>query len=110
MAVYVDNMDFPYRGMKMCHMIADTSIELYRMADAIGVDRKWAQSPHTPREHFDICRSKKVLAIRLGAIEISWHSLGRITGRREHAAREAARLAATHNPELPQWTRSDFRR
>ena len=31
--VYVDNPIWPYRGMLMCHMIADTPEELHAMAD-----------------------------------------------------------------------------
>jgi hypothetical protein len=75
MAVYVDNYyetGVRYRGMKMCHMIADTKEELLKMADAIGVQRKWLQNPGTCNEHFDICYSKRVKAISLGAKEINF--------------------------------------
>jgi hypothetical protein len=40
------------------------------MADKIGVARRWLQKP--PRaswEHFDICQTKRALAIAAGAIE-----------------------------------------
>lgn len=30
--VYVDDYNYPYRGMKMCHMIADSDDELEGMA------------------------------------------------------------------------------
>ena len=76
MSVYVDDMEAPYRGMKMCHMIADTIDELLAMADTIGVKRKWIQHKGTPKEHFDICLSKRALAVKAGAIEISQHELG----------------------------------
>ena len=68
----------------MCHMIADTQTELLEMADKIGVQRKWIQDFGTPREHFDICLSKKKKAIDFGAKEINMRELARITANREH--------------------------
>lgn len=68
MAVYVDDMEAVFGSMIMCHMIADTDEELHEMADKIGVKRKWHQSPNS---HYDICRSKKRLAIKHGAIQIT---------------------------------------
>ena len=61
--------------MKMCHMIADTRKELLDMAFKIGVDLKWIQYPGTEHEHFDICLSKKQLAIQNGAKEITAREL-----------------------------------
>lgn len=74
MSVYVDNARNPYRGMLMCHMLADTPEELHAMADKIGIQRRWFQNESTP--HYDICRSKRVLALLHGAIEIDRHRLG----------------------------------
>jgi len=76
MTVYVDNMhETPmgkYGRMKMCHMIADTVEELHTMADKIGVARKWYQGPpKTTRPHYDICTSKRALAVGHGAQEIT---------------------------------------
>lgn len=59
----------------MCHMVADTTEELNAMADKIGVQRKWIQYPGTRHEHYDICLSKKRLAIKYGAKEISGREL-----------------------------------
>jgi hypothetical protein len=75
MAVYVDNMFATCRHMKMCHMIADTSQELIQMADKIGVKRKWIQKEGTYQEHFDICTSKRLLALENGAVEITMREL-----------------------------------
>lgn len=77
--VYVDNMKHPYRGMIMCHMVADTREELLEMADKIGVQRKWIQDYDTPREHFDICQAKRKLAVKHGAKEITMRELLKIT-------------------------------
>lgn len=72
MSVYVDDMRVPFGRMVMCHMTADTTEELLAMADRIGVARRWLQHPGTPKEHFDIALSKRALAVRAGAVEITW--------------------------------------
>lgn len=72
MPVYVDDMRAPYGRMFLCHMVADTEEELHAMADAIGIERRWYQYPHKSRyPHYDISLSKRTIAVRLGAIEIS---------------------------------------
>lgn len=75
MTVYVDDMRAPYRRMIMCHMIADTRAELDNMAAKIGVSIRWRQSSGNHGEHYDICLSKRALAVRYGAIEISTREL-----------------------------------
>ena len=91
MSVYVDDMRAGFRRMLMCHMIADSAGELLAMADRIGVARKWIQYPGTPREHFDICLTKREQAVAAGAVEISQRELGlRLRARRLNAIAEAA--------------------
>jgi hypothetical protein len=69
MSVYVDAAIWPYGRMTMCHMLADTLPELHAMADEIGIQRKWFQDkPGFP--HYDICKAKRALAVKAGAIEI----------------------------------------
>lgn len=82
MPVYVDDMRAPFGRMLMCHMVADTTKELLEMADAIGVARKWIQHPGTPAEHFDIALTKRMAAVRRGAVEITWRQCGAMTRRR----------------------------
>jgi hypothetical protein len=69
MTVYVDDMHkYPmgqFRRMKMSHMIGDTEEELHAMADKIGIARKWYQA-----DHYDVCISKRELAVKHGAVEI----------------------------------------
>lgn len=87
MAVYVDNFyitGVTFRGMKMCHMIADTREELLEMVDKIGVQRKWIQAIDTPREHFDICFTKRAKAIKNGAKEIGFRELAEKTRTRTY--------------------------
>lgn len=80
MTVYVDDMDRPYkpahrtgRTYVMSHMIADTEEELHAMAKLIGVARHWFQG-----DHYDICKSKKVLAIENGAVLITMREIAKI--------------------------------
>lgn len=86
MTVYVDTMQAPYGRMKMCHMVADTHDELLGMARRIGVDEKWIQNAGQAREHFDICLSKKRLAIANGAVELSRMDLARVCRKKRKEA------------------------
>jgi hypothetical protein len=70
MAVYVDQERNKVSRMLMCHMIADTVDELNEMADRIGLERKWVQKSNGGMVHYDICQSKRDLAIQNGAIEV----------------------------------------
>lgn len=76
--VYIDDMNRPYRGMIMCHMISDKREELIKMAKLIGVNPKWIQKAGTYQEHFDVCLEKKRSAIKLGAIPVTQRELVRI--------------------------------
>lgn len=67
MSVYVDEPRYPFGRMIMCHMTADSLEELHEMAQAIGIRRRWFQNKSIP--HYDICKSKRALAVARGAIE-----------------------------------------
>lgn len=76
MTVYVDRQQNRFRGMVMCHMLADTEAELHAMADRIGARRDWYQrDASTP--HYDVPLFRRAMAIEFGAVEI---------GRRETVA------------------------
>ena len=74
MSVYIDDYNAQFRGMTMCHMIADTMDELYAMADRIGLKRQYCHDG----THFDVCLSRKKLALQYGAIEVTTQQLGKI--------------------------------
>ena len=76
MTVYVDDAKNPYGRMKMSHMIADSLDELHRMATKIGIQLRHFQDKDIP--HYDVCQSKKKLAMQLGAVEVSSQELVRI--------------------------------
>lgn len=84
--VYVDDARHPLGQMLMCHMLADSTDELLAMADAIGLQRRWLQKQGAPDEHFDVCRSKRLEAIRRGAKEVSSRDLV-VVIRRKRGAR-----------------------
>lgn len=71
--VYVDEMVFwPNKGFsgKWCHMWADTIKELHEMADKIGLKRSWFQPSKGgwKPDHYDLRKSKQILALDNGAI------------------------------------------
>lgn len=77
MATYVDDVRHKFGRMVMCHMWADTLDELLKMADNIGVQRKWIQGHpslsfgkhrNASWVHFDISLGMKAKAIQHGAI------------------------------------------
>jgi hypothetical protein len=77
MTVYVDNARLLFGRMLMCHMVADEIDELNAMADRIGVGRRWLQDDAS-WPHYDICLSKRRLAVRYGAIERSSREMARM--------------------------------
>jgi hypothetical protein len=100
-SVYVDDARNQFGRMLMCHMIADSSKELLRMAKKIALPAKWIQYRGTYKEHFDVCRAKRDAAIHHGAIPITRRELAaKITARRgkhegsvEHGEGALGRLA-----------------
>lgn len=72
MSVYVDDAMIPFHRMKMSHMIADTIPELLEMADKIGIARHWIQDKGSCI-HFDVCLSKRELAIEKGAVALPFN-------------------------------------
>ncbi len=86
MSVYVDSAFLPYRRMLMCHMLADSLEELHAMADRIGVARRHFQTDSSA-PHYDICKSKRALAVKFGAIAINRRKLAELL----HQHRESKR-------------------
>lgn len=73
--VYVDDMEAGLGRMVMCHMLprsknVEDIDELHKMAKVIGVARRWFQDKRVP--HYDVCKSKRVLAVKAGAVEIEY--------------------------------------
>lgn len=75
MTVYIDNMQASYRGMKMCHMVADTLEELHDMATKLGLRRYFQEPPKASKPHYDVSLTKKREALTRGAIEGTRHDM-----------------------------------
>lgn len=67
MTVYVDDMRLLWRGMRMSHLLADSEAELHAVAQRIGMKPEWYQG-----DHYDVSERRRVLAIKLGAVQISY--------------------------------------
>ncbi len=88
MPVYVDHGRIPYRGMLMCHLLADELDELHAMATRLGL-RRYFQDHDVP--HYDICQAKRAVAVQAGAIEIDRRQTALLV--RSWKIRTAARFA-----------------
>lgn len=72
MAVYVDEAVWEWKGQKWCHLLADSLDELHTFAKQIGLKKAWFQEPpKTKYPHYDINESRRLVAIKKGAIEIN---------------------------------------
>ena len=95
MSVYVDElMVYPNaRGIfraGSCHMAADTLDELHAMAAKIGMRRTWFQGKNPRHPHYDLVKSRRDLAVALGAKEVSGRDLVLMwRAQREAAERDA---------------------
>lgn len=80
MTVYVDNANIKatvkHKGKNLtsvwCHLTADTTEELDAFAVSIGLKTQWRQATGTWKEHYDLTSTRKVKAIKAGAIEVTW--------------------------------------
>jgi len=79
MSVYVDtavpqvHRDFRkkyLKGQKWCHLVADTEEELHKFAELLGLKRAWCHR-NSKILHYDLVESKRELAVRNGAVELS---------------------------------------
>lgn len=62
---------YPYKNREWCHMVSDASLdELHEFASMLGMKRSWFQ-PHPLHPHYDLTKSKRELAVKLGAIEVN---------------------------------------
>lgn len=66
----------------MCHMMADTHMELIGMAVEVGLKLEWIQAEGQFNEHFDLCIVKRKRAVSLGAKEVSSKDMVRMIIRR----------------------------
>ena len=69
MAVYVDDAIWRWAGRRWCHLLADDTDELHRLARQLGIHRSLYQGPpKTSAPHYDITGLERDRALRIGAI------------------------------------------
>lgn len=79
------------------HLQADTTEELHEFAAKLGLKRSWAQlRPKRPEmDHYDCTRSKRELALKLGAVDEDMRGSARRTiARMERRKAEEASVGA----------------
>jgi hypothetical protein len=86
MSCYVDTVRaYPGKGLRythFCHLLADTREELHAMADRIGMPRRFFQD-HPWRWHYDLPEHVRIVAVELGAVEVTMHDVGALLKRRK---------------------------
>lgn len=76
--VIVDDPIYPFGRMMMCHMMSKDLEALHAMAARIGVRRQWFQNKPGGVPHYDICKSKRVLAVKFGAVETDRNGIAEV--------------------------------
>jgi hypothetical protein len=80
MAIFVDMLiDYGWKYGPSCHMTTDGDLEeLHQFAESIGMKRSWLDDkPGTAIPHYDLTATKRLLAVRKGAIEIDRNEMAR---------------------------------
>lgn len=75
MSIYVDilrtvprSRKWPYN--KACHLVADSVEELHYFAGRMMLNPSWFQEGVCSLPHYDLTKNRRLLAVKLGAIEI----------------------------------------
>lgn len=82
MAVYVDELNVCVKSRKWpyshsCHLVADSVAELHYFAGRMMLKPSWFQD-QSVLPHYDLTKGRRMLAIKLGALEIDRESLGEL--------------------------------
>lgn len=103
MAIYVDKLEhwgWKLRGhiVPSCHMFTDSADleELHLFAESVGMKRAWFQ-PHRVAPHYDLTKSRRDEAVRLGALEVGRSDASRIWRQRRESV---AMLETSKQPPI----------
>ena len=77
--IYIGKNEYRYKSMLMSHMTADTLLELHTMAKNIGINKRYFQNKNG-QPLYGICKSRKNIALKLGAIEVNDKDLFLMSG------------------------------
>lgn len=83
MTVYVDDCRIPYRQLLLCHMLADDEVALHDVAARIGIKREYHEGPPDHTSHYNIAQTKRALAVKAGAVEITRRQAAAMVRRRD---------------------------
>jgi hypothetical protein len=103
-SVYVDAPVHRLGRMLMCHMLADSRAELLLMAENIGVATRWLQNVGEASEHFDVCKSKRALAVASGAVEVSSRQLVTLIRARRRATPATPKSGTEPMGDYHRWS------
>lgn len=68
--IYIGTREYKYGRMLMSHMVSDNIDDLHDFADELGI--KWRHfQDKNGKPHYDICKSKKLKALKMGAKEVN---------------------------------------
>jgi hypothetical protein len=75
--VYIDPLiDYGWRLGPSCHLTADSIEELNKFAMSIGMKLSWFQEGKGSMPHYDLVASKRRLAVKYGAKELTRRGAG----------------------------------
>jgi len=93
MAVYVDRVHSvrmevtrkgPWRYPTVCHMMADTDLELEAMAKRLRLRKDWRHG-----DHYDLTENKRRAVVAKGAIEVTEYEMVKMRQRKRQAVEAA---------------------
>ena len=97
--IRVDDGRWPFGRMVMSHLIADSHEELEEAAVALGLRKEYIQHAHSWKEHLDVSQTKRALAVRQGAVEMTQREFALILRERREAQQEAQGTGSNAAPE-----------
>ena len=71
MTVYVDDLNFKKGRAVWSHMWSADEAELHAMAEKLGLRKGWFQYQNPNFKHYDVTKSKKEEAVKLGAVRVT---------------------------------------
>jgi hypothetical protein len=113
--VYVDDMRLqatvPNGTRKVTgrwsHLMADTEEELIQFAEELGMNPRWIQHRGTPDVHFDVVDSRRLQALRMGAVSLPCRSAAWMAFFKAQRDKFVRRCANCKGPLRYEWKNGD---
>jgi len=68
--VYIGINQYRLGSMLMSHMVADSLLELHSMAARLHISKIYFQNIKN-KQHYDVCKTKKLQALKYGALLVN---------------------------------------